>query len=134
MGALDQFRASETHPNGKEFDAYLKAVHVPNSAADPAKPHMAEVVGFGVAEMSDGKKPYVILRGVWVAGESGLLETMTKDRALILSQRNGREFARASDTEEALTGAKVFLTKAKVTFRGALVDSVQVTVPSQSHP
>jgi hypothetical protein len=121
MGALDQFRGSETHPNGKDFDAYLKAIHVPSTPN-----FAAEVVGFGIAKMSDGEKPYVMLRAAW-DGHTKLT------RALILSQRNGRELARAAKGEEELMGATVFMNKVAVTFRGQDVMSIQLTVPDQSH-
>ena len=133
MGALDAFRASETHPNGKDFDAYLKAVHVPETATE-ATPMEAEVVGFGIAKMSDGDKPYVALKGKWYVEATHKVEQSTRVRALILSQRNGREMARSAKTEEELVGAMVFLYTIPVTFRGQEVRSVQLTVPDQSHP
>lgn len=124
MGALDQFGPSEQYPSGKQFDAYLKASHVPDGARD----YQAEVVGFGIAKMSDGEKPYAILRANW-GGQA------PQDRALVLSQRNGRELHRASGgNEESLVGATVCLNKVQVTFRGADVWSIQLTVPPQSHP
>jgi hypothetical protein len=125
VGVLDGFEArSETAP---EYEGFLKAKDV----AAAGGTIRAMVLGFGVAKLDDGEKPYVTLS----------YETAGKRRvamALVLKRRNGSELATAARRlggEDALKGVWVDLTLGSVDFRGRDVPTIDLRViETQSKP